>query len=337
MSASRWIDVPYVPRAYHASTAISVGAGALAALALAHDAASFALAWFVGLAAAIAVALLMRVLTGEERFTWYHYQFVAIGAAALAARSLPVLDAFVAGLAVTHATGRIGCLLAGCCHGRPARVGIRYGAAHAANGFASHFAGVTLVPTQAIESIAELALGAWCAVDILGGARAGTALVHYLAGYAVIRFALELLRGDARPSWRGVSEAQWTAMFVIVAVAIATRAPLAIAAAASMIAAGVAIASMNRDAVAADSIARALASLREPHDSCVADAGSLRISCGEEEGHVFYTLSSLTRPLRPGTLRRVARLLRNLGAHDAAPRLVAGRFGIVHVVFGAAP
>ncbi len=102
--------------------------------------------------------------------------------------TLPQL-ADVAACCVTfaHATGRIGCLFAGCCHGE--RTDAWYGIYHVNLGYKA-------VPTQLFESVFLYALFAVCAVLTLRGVRRVHTL--YLVSYGVWRFVIEFFRGDDR-------------------------------------------------------------------------------------------------------------------------------------------
>ncbi|HEY3359881.1 MAG TPA: prolipoprotein diacylglyceryl transferase family protein [Polyangia bacterium] len=85
---------------------------------------------------------------------------------------------------VGQALGRVGCLLAGCCHGRPAE-----------GAWAEPFGGRH--PVQLYEAAGLLALAAGLLLLERRRPRPFTVALAYLAGYAVLRFGLELLRGDA--------------------------------------------------------------------------------------------------------------------------------------------
>ncbi len=171
----------------------------------------------------LTLALVTKRVCGAERLVYYHHEIavVAVCAALAAVLGAPVLlhlDATVVGLGAFLAFGRIGCLRVGCCHGRPARRGIRYGAEHVAAGVAPYLQGVTLLPIQAIESVAVACLVVASGAVALAGAAPGTAAMLYLSGYAVLRFGFEELRGDtARRYWRGLSEAQWISLGVVAA------------------------------------------------------------------------------------------------------------------------
>ena len=92
-----------------------------------------------------------------------------------------------------HAFGRVGCFCSGCCYGREtsSHLGVVFRVSEAAPN------GVALLPVQLFGAGGELLLFALCA----GLARRGTGgrriLGLYLTVYAVARFLLEFLRGDA--------------------------------------------------------------------------------------------------------------------------------------------
>ncbi|MBS1912837.1 MAG: prolipoprotein diacylglyceryl transferase [Bacteroidetes bacterium] len=210
-------------------------AGLVAGLALVT-----ALALRLGLAplveaglAAIAVALFLvyammhKMITGQESLVHYRALLMVIAGVASAAwfAGLPVLrfmDITILGVGTFAAFGRVGCLMVGCCHGRPGRHGIRYREEHARSGFPRSFVGVPLLPVQAVEAVALAAIVAGGCTILLGGARPGSALVWYFVAYGTLRFCLEFLRGDAdRPYMLGFSEAQWTAVLVVAALCVA--------------------------------------------------------------------------------------------------------------------
>jgi hypothetical protein len=81
-----------------------------------------------------ALSISTRIL-GRERIVFYEQALAAAGATSMAAwlagaPFLVALDIVTMGIGVFLAFGRIGCLRVGCCHGRPARRGIRYGHEH---------------------------------------------------------------------------------------------------------------------------------------------------------------------------------------------------------------
>jgi len=113
---------------------------------------------------------------------------------------LPVLrtvDVFAPALALGHAIGRLGCLAAGCCYGKPTTGfwGITFSSPLASD--LSHTPlGVPLHPTQLFESAIEVA-NFFILVRLLDRKRFdGQVMAVYLAVYGVARFFLEFLRGD---------------------------------------------------------------------------------------------------------------------------------------------
>ncbi len=103
-------------------------------------------------------------------------------------KTLPQLaDVAACCVSFAHATGRIGCLFAGCCHG--ARTDAWYGIYHVNLGYKA-------VPTQLFESLFLYALFAVCVYLTLHGRRRVHTL--YLVSYGVWRFFIEFLRTDDR-------------------------------------------------------------------------------------------------------------------------------------------
>ena len=167
----------------------------------------------------LALAVGTALVVGEGRLTWFHHQLaIVLGSSlvllALGRPVLAYLDLVGAGLLAFGAFGRLGCLLVGCCHGRPAQRGVVYGPAHVEAGMGPAYAGVVLVPVQLVEGAACAVLALVCLVTLGSGAPAGTSLAFSLVGYAMARFVMERLRGDTRPRVAGLSEAQWTAVAV---------------------------------------------------------------------------------------------------------------------------
>jgi len=103
-------------------------------------------------------------------------------------KQLPIyktLDLLVPFLALAQAIGRIGCLLNGCCFGRPSSFGLY---------FAVH--GAVLIPTQVYSSLILI-----CIFSILRFLqdrphRAGEIFYAYLLLYSLKRFLIEFWRAD---------------------------------------------------------------------------------------------------------------------------------------------
>ena len=122
-------------------------------------------------------------------------------------------DAFAPGIAVGQAVGRLGCLLAGCCYGRPTDVpwGITF-----TNPLAAANAGTplhaVLHPTQPYESLAALGiLGILLLVERRGPRFPGFTFLTYLLAYGTARFVIEIYRGDPRGA---VFEVMSTSQFI---------------------------------------------------------------------------------------------------------------------------
>ena len=210
-----------------------VGFVAATAVALAWGAhLGLSIGWLAALSAGAALSFLALAIAtwaslGVERLVFYRHEIlvlllVAVASSVSGRPVLPYLDVATVALGVFLAIGRIGCAMVGCCHGRPFRFGLRYRDDHAAAGFAGWLVGVPLAPVQLIESALVALLTGLAAIWLWRGAPPGAVLARQLVSYALMRFALETMRGDIeRPAWLGLSEAQWTAMFVAVGVAAA--------------------------------------------------------------------------------------------------------------------
>ena len=109
-------------------------------------------------------------------------------------------DIFAPGIALGHAIGRIGCLMAGCCFGRPTSVawGITFTSPLAASNVGTPL-GVTLHPTQLYESGVELFIFAFLLLtERRGRPFPGRTFWGYALLYGIARFIIELYRGDPR-------------------------------------------------------------------------------------------------------------------------------------------
>jgi phosphatidylglycerol:prolipoprotein diacylglycerol transferase len=109
-------------------------------------------------------------------------------------------DVFAPGIALGHAVGRLGCLLAGCCYGRPTSMpwGITFTDPFAASNVGTPL-GVPLHPTQIYEAGAELLiLGVLLLTERRGRGFAGRTFWLYMLLYGVSRFVIEHFRGDER-------------------------------------------------------------------------------------------------------------------------------------------
>jgi phosphatidylglycerol:prolipoprotein diacylglycerol transferase len=108
-------------------------------------------------------------------------------------------DAVAPGIALAQAIGRIGCLSAGCCWGKPTSVAwsVTFAdpRAHELTGVPL---GVALHPTQIYHGLADLALFLLLVALYPRKRTAGTIFWTYVLVYAVLRFFIEFYRGDYR-------------------------------------------------------------------------------------------------------------------------------------------
>lgn len=106
-------------------------------------------------------------------------------------------DLFMPGVALGHSIGRLGCLMAGCCYGRPVS-GHPWWAIifpHSESGLAP--TGIPLFPTQLMESVGELLVFGLLVWVRRHKKFEGQVFLTYLVLYAVLRSILEIFRGDS--------------------------------------------------------------------------------------------------------------------------------------------
>src|SRR5437867_2485468 len=109
-------------------------------------------------------------------------------------------DVFAPGIALGHGVGRVGCLFAGCCYGKPAARpgGVSFTDPVAAANVGTPL-GVALHPTQLYEAGAELLiLMVLLLTERKGRPFAGRTFWLYMLLYAISRFIIEFYRGDDR-------------------------------------------------------------------------------------------------------------------------------------------
>ncbi len=113
-------------------------------------------------------------------------------------KKLPVrefLDVFAPALAIGHAFGRIGCLMAGCCYGRPSG-DIWFSVVFPGDPNALAPAQLHLYPTQPLEGLGELLIFLGLVIFRKYKRFDGQVFAFYLIFYAILRFLNEYLRGD---------------------------------------------------------------------------------------------------------------------------------------------
>jgi Prolipoprotein diacylglyceryl transferase len=178
--------------------------------------------WWLALFAPLTASSLVltayarQVVTGQERLVLIENATVAgllvVGLAWSVGQ--PVLewaDVSAIGIAVFAGVGRMGCLFAGCCHGRPARLGLTY----RRRAGAEPPLDLRLFPTQVVESVGLLTIAALAWSALLRGP-AGLALC-VVQTYGLLRSATELLRGDRPPSADNATAARLEAVGTVVA------------------------------------------------------------------------------------------------------------------------
>ncbi len=170
----------------------------------------------------LGLAMITKIITGEENLTYYHHQMailimIAFLLKLLRQPILPYLDVTILGIGIFLSCGRMGCFMVGCCHGRPHRWGVCYGQEHVDKGFRPYLVDVRLFPIQVLESL-------WVLFIVIGGValvlskryQAGDILAWYMVMYGLGRFCLEFLRGDpGRFYFLYFSEAQWTSFILM--------------------------------------------------------------------------------------------------------------------------
>lgn len=135
--------------------------------------------FYGGLIGGAAVFLLIYFVAGHFMFSDGYHRRNFFGVANCAAASI----------AVAHACGRVGCLMAGCCHGQvtDAWYGILM---HGSEGYKKY------VPVQLFEALFLFALFALLVMLVLK--KKSFNLPIYMMGYGAWRFFIEYLRADER-------------------------------------------------------------------------------------------------------------------------------------------
>lgn len=154
--------------------------------------------FYGGLLGALAMGLLIR--------RWIRVPYLAVA------------DYFGAALPMGHWLGRLGCLGAGCCYGKPTAMpwGIYLGGKGSTT--PRELWGVPLHPTQLYEAASSLLICAFLLFFALPRAKRkelvpGSVFAGYLILYAAARFTIEFYRGDDRgPSYASLYVSQWIAI-----------------------------------------------------------------------------------------------------------------------------
>jgi hypothetical protein len=362
--------------AFHVCGFTGVGFATLLDLALVHHAAlsNWVIAGIVGTAVATFLSLVMatKIITGEERIIYYHHEIAVMIVTGLLLwvthqPLLPYLDITILGIGTFLAFGRIGCLMVGCCHGRPYRWGVRYSQQHADAGFPSYLVGVRLFPIQAVESLWVACTVAVGTYFVWNGSTAGTALAWYVITYDVGRFMFEFARGDAaRSYWLGFSQPQWISLLLIGGIGWAELAGVLqlsswhLASFVLLLSAMIAVSLRRRLSSASNfellhprhirQIAGAMRALDSADPTAIAATAGIvvpmactslgvRISAGkivQEDQRIYhYTISGGNPPISKSAAKGIAGAIRYLSGAEGSEELIAGDRGIYHLLIRA--
>ena len=177
----------------------------------------------LGLLAIPIIAMVIKIVTGEEQLCFYHHVIGVLSGAslllwALGQPLLPYLDMLILAAGAARAIGYFGCLKAGCCHGRPSRWGVVYNEQYAGV-LHSSLIGVRLIPVQVFEALwtaAVIAIG--CAL-IVNRYEPGIGLSWFIITYCPARFAFECLRWPPNYHFKsGLSQHQWISVVLVLLV-----------------------------------------------------------------------------------------------------------------------
>jgi phosphatidylglycerol:prolipoprotein diacylglycerol transferase len=128
-----------------------------------------------------------------------------------------VTDVFAPGIALGHVIGRLGCLFAGCCFGKPTSVpwAITFHNKYAEQNVGTPLE-VPLHPTQLYEAGAELLILAVLLVtERKGRPFPGRTFWGYMLFYGISRFIIEFYRGDSRGAVGMFSTSQFVSLLII--------------------------------------------------------------------------------------------------------------------------
>lgn len=128
------------------------------------------------------------------------------------------VNALMPVIPVSHAFGRIGCFLGGCCYGAPTElpIGVHYPqAGHDLSGVPMD---VALLPVQLFEAATLLVFAVIMMLPIVRRLRPLQNVALYLFLYAPARFVLEFFRYDAiRGHFGALSTSQWISIGLLIA------------------------------------------------------------------------------------------------------------------------
>jgi len=309
-----------------------------------------------------AQAMLKKIVTGVEELVYYRDTIVVILGVTVMLKLLgqpvlPYLDVTLFGVSMFQACGRIGCLMVGCCHGRPHAWGVRYDEKGGASEFPKYLIGVRLFPIQVLESFWLFCVVLPGMILVLNGGRPGEAFSWYILAYGTGRFFLEFARGDIeRPYLWSFSEAQWTSLLLVCALALSELSGVLVFH--SWHVAGAGVIAMTMMAVAVmkrfdngeghklllprhiREVALAIEPGREMNGRPNVRVRRTSLGLLISTSHIktpdadadLYTLSSAKDELNENVAREVARLLLRLRPSTASNELIRGEHGVFHLL-----
>jgi phosphatidylglycerol:prolipoprotein diacylglycerol transferase len=125
-------------------------------------------------------------------------------------------DALAPGLALGQGLGRVGCLIAGCCHGFPAPSSFPFTLTFPIGSLAP--SGLPLYPTQIMEGAGLFLITLILLLLIKFTRPAGLIMASYLTLAGLLRFVVDNFRGDYRgPRTYGLVPTSWSALFICAA------------------------------------------------------------------------------------------------------------------------
>lgn len=126
-----------------------------------------------------------------------------------------IVDVFSAPTALGLGIGRWGCLMAGCCYGKPTE--LPWAIVYPDAPIAHPMAGIPVHPSPVYESLGCFVISIICYITLRRSTRPGLACLDFFLFYAPMRFFLEFLRGDKERGFviEGIlSTSQFISIFV---------------------------------------------------------------------------------------------------------------------------
>jgi hypothetical protein len=166
------------------------------------------------------VAMTTKIISGEEELCFYHHLITVLAVTwmvlwLLGRPVLPFLDVLILAIGAARAFGFFGCLVAGCCHGRPSRWGILY-QEHYTGILPQSLLGVRLFPIQIVESLATFGVVIVGCLVVFDQPVPGAGVAWFILTYCPLRFCFECLRWPPNYHFKsGLSQHQWVSVFLV--------------------------------------------------------------------------------------------------------------------------